>query len=78
MPVIGEHVTPGWNELLCSLSTDVNPHRGDTYLEIPSMRLNGRSEAKRDCAGYDRIGMIDCPPNAPDSAQSGGCARSSH
>lgn len=58
-PVIPERVTAGWNQLLCSLSTGVNPHRNDTYVDILFMGLKGGSGAMRDCDGYDHIGMID-------------------
>ncbi|MEW6367358.1 MAG: hydantoinase B/oxoprolinase family protein [Acidobacteriota bacterium] len=58
-PVIPERVTAGWNQLLCSLSTGLNPHRNDTYVDILFMGLKGGSGAMRDCDGYDHIGMID-------------------
>jgi N-methylhydantoinase B len=58
-PVIPERVTAGWNQLLCSLSTGLNPHRGDTYVDILFMGLKGGSGAMHDCDGYDHIGMID-------------------
>ncbi len=58
-PVIPERVTAGWNQLLCSLSTGVNPNRNDTYVDILFMGLKGGSGAMRDSDGYDHIGMID-------------------
>ncbi|MBI2840466.1 MAG: hydantoinase B/oxoprolinase family protein [Acidobacteria bacterium] len=58
-PVIPERVTAGWNQLLCSLSTGMNPHRRDTYVDILFMGLKGGSGAMRDSDGYDHIGMID-------------------
>ena len=58
-PVIPERVTAGWNNLLCSLSTGLDPRNRDTYVDILFMGLKGGSGAMRDCDGYDHIGMID-------------------
>jgi N-methylhydantoinase B len=58
-PVIPERVTAGWNQLLCSLSTGLDPRRGEPYVDILFMGLKGGSGALHDCDGYDHIGMID-------------------
>ena len=58
-PVVPERVTAGWNHLLCSLTTGVDPRRGDTYVDICFMGLKGGSGALRGVDGYDHIGMID-------------------
>ena len=59
LPVIPDRVTAGWNNLLCSLSSGLDPRRGDTYVDILFMGLKGGSGATSDCDGYDHIGMID-------------------
>ena len=59
-PVIPERVTAGWNNLLCSLSTGLDPRSGsEPYVDILFMGLKGGSGATLDCDGYDHIGMID-------------------
>jgi N-methylhydantoinase B len=58
-PVIPERVTAGWNQLLCSLSTGVDPRKNDTYVDICFMGLKGGSGAMKGTDGYDHIGMID-------------------
>jgi N-methylhydantoinase B len=59
-PVLPERVTAGWNNLLCSLSSGVDPRKsGDAYIDILFMGLKGGSGAMHDCDGYDHIGMID-------------------
>jgi len=58
-PVIPERVTAGWNQLLCSLTTGVDPHKNDTYVDICFMGLKGGSGAMKGTDGYDHIGMID-------------------
>ncbi|MCP4846163.1 MAG: hydantoinase B/oxoprolinase family protein, partial [Actinomycetia bacterium] len=59
-PVVPERVTAGWNQLLCSLSTGLHPHRGDDpYVDICFFGLKGGSGATSSCDGYDHIGMID-------------------
>ena len=59
MPVIPERVTAGWNHLLCSLTTGLDPRRQDTYVDICFMGLKGGSGAMQGVDGYDHIGMID-------------------
>jgi len=58
-PVIPERVTAGWNQLLCSLSTGLDPRRREPYVDILFMGVKGGSGALHDCDGYDHIGMID-------------------
>ncbi|GAB4153418.1 MAG: hydantoinase B/oxoprolinase family protein [Planctomycetota bacterium] len=58
-PAIPDRVSAGWNQLLCSLSTGVDPEKNDTYVDILFMGLKGGSGAMCDCDGYDHIGMID-------------------
>ncbi|MCP5367834.1 MAG: hydantoinase B/oxoprolinase family protein [Hyphomicrobiales bacterium] len=58
-PVIPDRVTAGWNNLLCSLTTGVDPEKGDKYVDIGFMGLKGGSGAMRGTDGYDHIGMID-------------------
>jgi N-methylhydantoinase B len=58
-PAIPDRVTAGWNNLLCSLTTGVDPHRGEKYVDIGFMGLKGGSGAMRGTDGYDHIGMID-------------------
>jgi N-methylhydantoinase B len=58
-PVIPERVTAGWNHLLCSLTTGVDPRKNDKYVDICFMGLKGGSGATRGVDGYDHIGMID-------------------
>ncbi|HEY5718789.1 MAG TPA: hydantoinase B/oxoprolinase family protein [Gammaproteobacteria bacterium] len=58
-PVIPERVTAGWNNLLCSLTTGLDPERNEPYVDIGFMGLKGGSGAMRGTDGYDHIGMID-------------------
>ncbi|MHC4661019.1 MAG: hydantoinase B/oxoprolinase family protein [Planctomycetota bacterium] len=58
-PVIPERVTAEWNSLLCSLSTGMDPRKGEPYVDICFMGLKGGSGAIKGCDGYDHIGMID-------------------
>jgi len=58
-PVVPERVTAGWNHLLCSLTTGLDPRKGDKYVDICFMGLKGGSGALRGTDGYDHIGMID-------------------
>ncbi len=58
-PVIPERVTAGWNNLLCSLTTGIDPQRNERYVDIGFMGLKGGSGAMRGTDGYDHIGMID-------------------
>jgi N-methylhydantoinase B len=58
-PVMPDRVTAGWNNLLCSLTTGVDPHKQEKYVDIGFMGLKGGSGALRGCDGYDHIGMID-------------------
>ena len=58
-PVIPKQVTAGWNQLLCSLSTETDTEEERDYVDILFMGLKGGSGAMHDCDGYDHIGMID-------------------
>jgi N-methylhydantoinase B len=58
-PAVPDRVTAGWNNLLCSLTTGIDPARGDKYVDIGFMGLKGGSGAMRGTDGYDHIGMID-------------------
>jgi N-methylhydantoinase B len=58
-PVVPERVTAGWNHLLCSLTTGIDPRCNDKYVDICFMGLKGGSGALRGVDGYDHIGMID-------------------
>ncbi len=58
-PVIPDRVTAGWNNLLCSLTTGVDPERSEPYVDIGFMGLKGGSGAMNGTDGYDHIGMID-------------------
>ena len=58
-PVIPDRVTAEWNELLCSLTTGIDPRKGEAYVDIGFMGLKGGSGAIQGCDGYDHIGMID-------------------
>ncbi len=58
-PVIPDRVTAGWNNLLCSLTTGIDPKKGDPYVDIGFMGLKGGSGAMLGVDGYDHIGMID-------------------
>jgi len=58
-PVIPDRVTAGWNNLLCALTTGIDPEHGEPYVDIGFMGLKGGSGAMRGTDGYDHIGMID-------------------
>jgi N-methylhydantoinase B len=58
-PVMPDRVTAGWNNLLCSLTTGIDPHKNEKYVDIGFMGLKGGSGAMRGTDGYDHIGMID-------------------
>jgi len=58
-PVMPDRVTAGWNNLLCSLTTGIDPDKKDKYVDIGFMGLKGGSGAMRGTDGYDHIGMID-------------------
>ncbi|MCC2110432.1 MAG: hydantoinase B/oxoprolinase family protein, partial [Hyphomicrobiales bacterium] len=58
-PVIPDRVTAGWNNLLCSLTTGIDPEKGDKYVDIGFMGLKGGSGGTKGTDGYDHIGMID-------------------
>lgn len=58
-PVIPDRVTAEWGELLCSLTTGIDPRKGEPYVDIGFMGLKGGSGAIQGCDGYDHIGMID-------------------
>ena len=57
--VIPDRVTAGWNQLLCALTTGVDPRKNEKYVDIGFMGLKGGSGAMRGTDGYDHIGMID-------------------
>ncbi len=58
-PIIPDRVTAGWNQLLCSLTTGIDPRKNAKYVDIGFMGLKGGSGAMRGTDGYDHIGMID-------------------
>jgi len=58
-PAIPGRVTAEWNELLCSLTTGVDPRKRTPYVDIGFMGLKGGSGAIEGVDGYDHIGMID-------------------
>jgi len=58
-PVIPDRVTAGWNNLLCSLTTGLDPENDEPYVDIGFMGLKGGSGAMQGTDGYDHIGMID-------------------
>jgi N-methylhydantoinase B len=58
-PVIPDRVTAGWNNLLCSLTTGLDPDTREKYVDIGFMGLKGGSGAMAGTDGYDHIGMID-------------------
>jgi N-methylhydantoinase B len=58
-PVIPERVTAGWNNLLASLTTGIDPATDEKYVDIGFMGLKGGSGAMQGTDGYDHIGMID-------------------
>ncbi len=58
-PAIPDRVTAEWNELLCSLTTGMDPRKKTPYVDIGFMGLKGGSGAIKGVDGYDHIGMID-------------------
>ncbi|MDT3677747.1 MAG: hydantoinase B/oxoprolinase family protein [Burkholderiaceae bacterium] len=58
-PVLPDRVTAGWNNLLASLTTGIDPHTNEKYVDIGFMGLKGGSGAMLGTDGYDHIGMID-------------------
>jgi len=58
-PVLPDRVTAGWNNLLASLTTGIDPHTSEKYVDIGFMGLKGGSGAMLGTDGYDHIGMID-------------------
>ncbi len=58
-PVMPERVTAGWNNLLASLTTGIDPKTNEKYVDIGFMGLKGGSGAMLGTDGYDHIGMID-------------------
>ena len=58
-PVIPDRVTAEWNELLCSLTTGLDPRKKEPFVDICFMGLKGGSGAIKGTDGYDHIGMID-------------------
>jgi N-methylhydantoinase B len=58
-PVMPDRVTAGWNNLLCSLTTGLDPEKKEQYVDIGFMGLKGGSGAMQGTDGYDHIGMID-------------------
>ena len=54
-----DRVPAGWNNLLCSLTTGLDPQKNEKYVDIGFMGLKGGSGALRGTDGYDHIGMID-------------------
>jgi len=58
-PAVPDRVTAGWNHLLCSLTTGIDPRKSDKYVDICFMGLKGGSGALQGVNGYDHIGMID-------------------
>ena len=58
-PVLPDRVTAGWNNLLASLTTGIDPKTNDKYVDIGFMGLKGGSGAMKGTDGYDHIGMID-------------------
>ncbi|MCX5872449.1 MAG: hydantoinase B/oxoprolinase family protein [Deltaproteobacteria bacterium] len=58
-PAIPDRVTAEWNELLCSLTTGIDPRKKTPYVDIGFMGLKGGSGAIKGVDGYDHIGMID-------------------
>jgi len=58
-PVMPDRVTAGWNNLLCSLTTGIDPQKNENYVDIGFMGMKGGSGAMLGTDGYDHIGMID-------------------
>ena len=58
-PVLPDRVTAGWNNLLASLTTGIDPHTNEKYVDIGFMGLKGGSGGMQGTDGYDHIGMID-------------------
>ena len=57
--MVPERVTAGWNNLLASLTTGIDPATNEKYVDIGFMGLKGGSGAMQGTDGYDHIGMID-------------------
>ena len=53
-PVIPDRVTAGWNNLLCSLTTGLDPETNEKYVDIGFMGLKGGSGAMQGTDGYDQ------------------------
>ena len=58
-PVLPDRVTAGWNNLLASLTTGIDPKTDEKYVDIGFMGLKGGSGAMKGTDGYEHIGMID-------------------
>jgi N-methylhydantoinase B len=58
-PAIPDRVTAGWNNLLTSLTTGIDPCSGEPFVDINFMGMKGGSGAMNGTDGYDHIGMID-------------------
>ena len=58
-PAIPDRVTAEWNSLLCSLTTGIDPRKGEPFVDICFMGLKGGSGGIKGADGYDHIGMID-------------------
>ncbi len=58
-PAIPDRVTAGWNNLLTSLTTGIDPGSGEPFVDINFMGMKGGSGAMNGTDGYDHIGMID-------------------
>jgi N-methylhydantoinase B len=56
---IPERITAGWNQLLCYLTTGIDPRKESNYVDIGFIGLKGGSGATSGVDGYDHIGMID-------------------
>ena len=39
--MIPDRVTAGWNQLLCALTTGLDPRKGEKYVDIGFMGLKG-------------------------------------
>ncbi len=58
-PAIPDRITAGWNQLLCYLTTGLDPRNNSKYVDIGFIGLKGGSGAAKGVDGYDHIGMID-------------------
>ncbi|MCK4301039.1 MAG: hydantoinase B/oxoprolinase family protein, partial [Planctomycetes bacterium] len=56
---IPERVTAGWNQLLCGLTSGIDPRKKANFVDIFFMGFKGRSGGTEGVDGYDHIGMID-------------------